>query len=163
MSSYFSSAPRPGRPTTSALYFARLEQPGSDNCVWMLEPAMLAVPVQRATDALAEAHLRGVADFRFRTRDVERAALREEVDAAAVEGRLDAQRYANAFAHGSRGPERPHGQMTRRGRHAGPPPPRAPGVRSVGSPPPQPGCGCGWRPPDARRRDESRRPDRQCR
>src|SRR5712671_1263083 len=105
MSSYFSSAPSPWRPTTRSAYFARLDVAESKSCSCALsmagrsperlalprsglalqasglgvrvssDPAMLAVPVQRAPDAFAEADARGEPDFRARARDVERAAL----------------------------------------------------------------------------------------
>src|ERR1700730_10151968 len=121
MSSYFSSAPSPGRPTTRSTYFARLDVPESNSCSCALsmagrsperlalprsglalprvglalravglggavssEPAMVAVPVQRAPDAFAQADARGETDFRPRARDVERAALREKIDAPPV-------------------------------------------------------------------------------
>ena len=60
-----------------------------------------------------------VADLRARARDVERAALREEVDAAAVERRLDAERHADRFADRAGHPDRPDRQVQPRRGHAG--------------------------------------------
>src|SRR5260221_3861819 len=48
-------------------------------------------------------------------RDVKRAALREEVHAAAIEWRLDAEGCADGLARGAGEPDRPHGQVERRG------------------------------------------------
>src|SRR6185295_12730048 len=96
--SYLRSAPRPSRPTTSSVYFCRLDFPvaNSWSCTRpirsgdaytsplvavssaMSEPALAAIPVQRATDAGAKRHARCVADLRPGARDVEGAALREE-------------------------------------------------------------------------------------
>src|SRR5437867_1778595 len=110
MSSCFSSAPMPGRPTTSAAYFARRDFPASNNCSCARaiaarlaplevvvgssrrsEPAMFTVPVDRTSNPFAQTDLRGVPDFGARAGDVEGAALREEVDAPAVQRRLDAE------------------------------------------------------------------------
>src|SRR3954453_23117373 len=79
---------------------------------------MLTVPLERPFDALAEADARRVADFRPRARDVERAALREEVDAPPEDWRLDAERRARQLARRAGDPERPDRQVPLRRRHA---------------------------------------------
>ena len=95
--SYFSSAPRPGRPTTSVgVLRAAADLPGREELILRLVDRLQShpcatIPVQRAPDALAQADLRRVPDFLPRPRDVEGAALGEEVDAAPVERRLDAE------------------------------------------------------------------------
>src|SRR4029077_11167714 len=106
-------------PTTSSTYFSRLDVPGANSwsCA-LLDPALLAVPIQRPPDPFAQADLRGVADLRPRARDVERPALREKVDAATVDRRLDAERGAERFTEGARHPEGPRRQMPPRHRHA---------------------------------------------
>src|SRR5437899_3049966 len=83
------------------------------------EPAMFTVPVQRAADAFAQADARREPDFHPRARDVERAALREKIDAPTIERRLEAQRRANGLAHRAGRPERPDRQVPRRRRDAG--------------------------------------------
>src|SRR4051794_31420118 len=116
-SSCFSSAPMPGRPTTRSAYFVRLERPVSNSCSCaraiarpaaapdvvvgssrMSDPAMASVPLNRTSDALSQADLRRESDFGPRARDVERTALREEVDPAAIERRLDAKWRAERLA-----------------------------------------------------------------
>jgi hypothetical protein len=54
-----------------------------------------------------------------RAGDVERAALREEVHAAAVERRFDAERHADRLARRAREPEGPDRQVNRRRANAG--------------------------------------------
>src|SRR5207249_5835109 len=85
----------------------------------MLEPAMLAIPLERPRDAVAQADLRRVAELLARARDVERAALRIEVDAPPVNRRLDAERRAHGLAQRARDPERPDRQVQRRRWYAG--------------------------------------------
>src|ERR1051325_11114668 len=137
-SSYAISAPKPGRPTTSAEYFADADALDAHSCSWALaisglagsltslvvvsDPAMLPVPVQRPPEALAQINGGGVPDLGPRARDVEGPAFREEVDAASIERRLHAERRAQYFAHGAGDPHRPHRNMpagpgdSRRGR-----------------------------------------------
>src|SRR4051794_6537932 len=98
MSSYFRSAPSPGRPTISSAYFSIADLPGANSWSCALEPAMLPVPVERSRDAVAQADGGCVADFLPSPRDVERAALREEVDAPPEDRRLDAERQADRLA-----------------------------------------------------------------
>src|SRR6185369_10361701 len=112
--SYFNRALNSGRPTTSAAYLARLDVPGANSwsCAFeVLEPVMGAIPVQRAPDAFAQPYTRRVADFGPRPRDVERAALGEEVHPPAVDWRLDAQRHAHRLDERAGNPERPYRQM----------------------------------------------------
>ena len=59
------------------------------------EPAMFAVPAQGPRDAFPQANRRRVADFSSRPRDVERAALREEIHPPPVDRRLDPKRRAD--------------------------------------------------------------------
>src|SRR5439155_14845493 len=79
--------------------------------VEMSEPAMLTIPIEGPLDPVAQADARRVADFLPRTRDVERAALRVEVDAPPVDRRSDSERYANRLADGTGRPERPYRKM----------------------------------------------------
>ena len=62
------------------------------------EPSLLPVPVEGASDALSQSDLRRVPDFPARAGDVERPALREEVDPPPVERRLDPKRRAHGLA-----------------------------------------------------------------
>src|SRR5262249_33836099 len=133
MSSYLSSAPRPRRPTTSAAYFADAEREGSKSCSCALpidrpperlvllpssDPAMLTVPVERSTDALAQADARRVSDLRPRACDVERAALREKVERPRIDGRMGSERPASRLAARAKRPERPYREVPRRRRDA---------------------------------------------
>src|SRR6185369_8231560 len=79
-------------------------------------PALFAVPLQGTPDAFAQIDRRRVAELLTRARDIEGAALREEVDAAAVERRLETERGAGGFAGGAGEPERPHREVQRRRR-----------------------------------------------
>src|SRR5258706_291009 len=122
----------PGRPTTSSRYLVRDDLPDSKSCSWtramawadalvsaifavvwsvLSEPAMGAVPLQRPADALGQPDPRREPDLRPRARDVERAALREEIDAAAKNRRLDSQRRTHRLADRPGDPERPDRQM----------------------------------------------------
>src|SRR5437667_2224934 len=119
--SYFSSAPSPGRPTTSAVYFAALDVPGANSssvALGMSEPAMRAIPLNRSFDAVAQPDLRRVPDVATRAADVEGAAFGKEVDATAINRRLNTKGRADRFARGSGHPERPDRQVHRRRRHA---------------------------------------------
>ena len=82
-------------------------------------PAIRAatVPRQRAPNAFAQADLRRVAELGAGAADVEGPALGEEIDAAAVERRLDAERRADRLADRPGDPERPHRQVQPRRRH----------------------------------------------
>src|SRR3954463_14910255 len=93
--------------------------PSFDPDATLSEPAMLTVPLQRPADAFAQSDLRRVTDFRARARDVERAALREEVDAPPEDWRLEAERRARQLARRAGDPERPDRQVPRGRRHAG--------------------------------------------
>ena len=58
ISSCLSSAPRPGRPTTSAAYFARLDVPGANSCscafaIGAVRPAEVREPVRRRRPPVA--------------------------------------------------------------------------------------------------------------
>src|SRR6516164_9854484 len=118
---------KPERPTTSSTYFARLDLPGAKSWDWTgvatgagrSEPAMGSVPFERPADTVTQAHLRTVADLGARPRDVEGAALREEIDPPPIERRLDPKRRTERFARRPRHPDRPHGQMHPRFRHLG--------------------------------------------
>ena len=103
------------------------------------------------------------AELGARARDVERAALREEVDAPAIERRLDAERRADRFAQRSGDPERPHRQVQPRRRHAALPRRSARPARSASSLPRRRGCRCGRPRPAPRRTAGSPRRDRRCR
>src|SRR5678816_3200729 len=80
---------------------------------------MFAVPGERPRDTLPKAHTRRVTDFGARAGYVERAALREEVHATAVERRFDPERHADGLAGRAREPEGPDRQVNRRGANAG--------------------------------------------
>src|SRR5436309_9499780 len=84
------------------------------------EPAMRAVPGKGPSNAFAQGHARLETDLGARARDVERAALREEVHATAEDGRLDPQRDADGLAGGAGDPDRPDRQVTRGCRYACP-------------------------------------------
>src|SRR5690606_30078170 len=99
-----SAAPRaPGgrRPATRTSAWRRgggpPAGPGCEGCQ-ALEPPLQLIPLQGAADALAEPDLRSVAQLLAGARDVERAALGEEVHAPPVNRRLDAQRHARRLA-----------------------------------------------------------------
>src|SRR6184192_2667234 len=92
---------------------------GFNGPVRVSEPAMLAIPVERSANALAQPDARVEPDLLPRARDVERAALRVEVDAPPVYRRLDAEGRAERFADRARGPERPHRHVHARRPHAG--------------------------------------------
>src|SRR6266545_763842 len=77
------------------------------------DPAMRPVPVKCSADAFTESDAWREPDLGPRTRDVERAALGEEVNAAPENRRLDPQRHAHRLADCAGNPERPHRQMAR--------------------------------------------------
>src|SRR5262245_2852463 len=83
------------------------------------DPAMFAVPSERARNAVIERDLRRVADLTSRTRDVEGAALGVEVHSPPVQRRLQPEWRADCLAGGTREPERPNRQMQPRRAHAG--------------------------------------------
>src|SRR5436190_17706672 len=82
------------------------------------DPAMRPVPIKRSTDPVPEPDTWREPDVGPRPRDIERAALGEEIDAAAKNRRLDPQRHAQGLAQGAGYPERPDRQMARRHRHS---------------------------------------------
>src|ERR1700682_2857772 len=84
---------------------------GPDGVVKGSQPSLPAVPVERASNALAQADAGSVTDFSACPSDIERAALRVEIDAAPVDGRLESQRHAHGFAQRAGDPERPDRQM----------------------------------------------------
>src|SRR4051812_31266886 len=104
-------APSATRPTAAPL----LPEGG----IARLEPAMLVIPAQRAGDALPQCDTRSVANLGTRPGCIEGAALREEIDAPPVQGRLDAERRAQELAGGTGQPERPDWQMPRLWSHTG--------------------------------------------
>src|SRR5580765_5089232 len=83
---------------------------------WESDPAMRPVPIKRSTDPVPEPDTWREPDIGPRARDVERAALGEEIDAAAKDWRLDPQWHAQGLAQCAGHPERPDRQVTRRHR-----------------------------------------------
>src|SRR5436309_1571429 len=79
---------------------------------------MLTVPAERSRDALAQSDARVVTNLLPGARDVERAALGVEIDAAPVNRRLDPERRAGGLADRAREPEWPDRQMNARRAHA---------------------------------------------
>src|SRR5262245_13707002 len=64
----------------------------------VLKQPLLLVPARRAPRAFVQVDARRVAEHAARFRDVRRAILAEELDAARIERRLDAERAENGFA-----------------------------------------------------------------
>src|SRR5512138_3430582 len=79
---------------------------------------MFAIPRQRPPDAVPQSDARLEPELAPRARDVERAALREKIDAPAVQRRLYPERRARRLADGARDPERPRRHVQPRRRDA---------------------------------------------
>src|SRR4051794_18136255 len=102
----------------SSAYLSIADLPGAKSWSCALDPAMLPVPIERSGNAISQADRWSVADLLACPRDVERAALGEEIDAPPEDWRLDAERQADRLARGACHPERPDRQVERRARHA---------------------------------------------
>ncbi len=94
--------------------YRRIRDPGSGT-------RLTAVPHSRYQSAVrlmpsSRSTFGEIAELGARARRVEGAALRVEVDAAAIDRRLDAQRHADHLAQQARRPERPHRQVHARRR-----------------------------------------------